>query len=836
MSGTVVAQIIPFLALPFISRIYTPDLTRVFTVYTSIINITTQIACLRYDYAIVVADDDDEAGGVFVLSCVLAIIFSLLMAACMWPFLPQIAGLFDISKEKESLWMIPLTTLICGTTTALNYFNVRYEKYKVIARANVIKSVAAVIIQIALYYLGCGYWGLILGQLLSNFFGNAEMFKTLKGRIHRNMMDRQFLNKVAKKNANFPKFMLASALANSLTLNLQPLAISNFYGSVNATYVQKANQLLGQPLTLISTAVSQVFLKQASVDKHNEKNLEKTFSNVAKWLAIIGVIPFAILFIFANPIIPLFLGKSWMQTAQVMKYLIPLFAVRFVVTPLTSSAIALGKQKATMIWQFCLLGTVVLPMLVDKLIIAIPFAWFLIITSGLMAIAYLIFYKFCYNIVKEAKSLNGSSDESSIDVNSAEKETPAETFAEVNSQEKGNNQMDDKKVKEKSEMKKQSKIGVRYKKISDYFKSNKPFGYTLVLLIIAVVCLAVIGGKSLNSWFNEQKYAKADATKIEFKDKNFETEIRKVINRSSGDIYDLDLEKVATLKIENVEIKQVPELKYFTSLQNLEISSSTISDISSLSNLVNLKDLDLSNNKIMDISALKNCTSLDTIDLSGNQITDISPIYGLTDVVKVNISNNSISNVSTSITQLKYLTDLNLSRNRISDNSVFSGMSQLKTLYLNSNKIVDVKPLTGMDKLEEYTMEDNAISKVTTLGDVPVLKKLNLENNNLTEINFVSKYPWLDELNINYNDVSSLEPLKDNTSLECLKMMYTKVTDVSVLKELYDSGKGKSKGKFNSIYLDPAFDRTKVLFMKDSFKFADSDTKKYFLDLKYKFN
>ena len=36
MSGTVVAQIIPFLALPFISRIYTPDLTRVFTVYTSI--------------------------------------------------------------------------------------------------------------------------------------------------------------------------------------------------------------------------------------------------------------------------------------------------------------------------------------------------------------------------------------------------------------------------------------------------------------------------------------------------------------------------------------------------------------------------------------------------------------------------------------------------------------------------------------------------------------------------------------------------------------------------------------------------------------------------------
>lgn len=402
MSGTAIAQLIPVVAQFFLGRIYTPTLSGPYTAYTSILNITMQISCLRYDYAIVVVDDDEDAGGVFVVSMLFAVTVSVVMAVCMWPFIPQIAGLMNISYAKNTLWLLPLSTFICGTTTALNYFNVRYDKYKTISQSVIIKSIVSVASQVILFYLGAGYWGLILGQLISYFCGNAKMCATLKGRIKKDMFRRDFLIRVAKENVNYPKYMLAGALVNSITLNMLPLASTTLYSAVEGAYVQKANMLLGTPATFVSNAISQVFLKKAATDKHNEHHLEKTFSSVAKWLAVIAIVPFGVLFIWREPLVAGFLGEKWRPMANVLVYLIPLFAVRFVVNPLTSSAIAMGKQKETMIWQFFLLGTVLIPTGIAYAC-KLPIYAFLAVSAVLMSAAYIIFYRFCYNVVKQAQ-------------------------------------------------------------------------------------------------------------------------------------------------------------------------------------------------------------------------------------------------------------------------------------------------------------------------------------------------------------------------------------------------------------------------------------------------
>ena len=82
--GTAIAQVLlPFIFMPILGRLYGPDPKGIYSTYVVITNITQQIACFRYDYAIVVADDDDEAGGTFVLSAGLAVIFSAFLALVM---------------------------------------------------------------------------------------------------------------------------------------------------------------------------------------------------------------------------------------------------------------------------------------------------------------------------------------------------------------------------------------------------------------------------------------------------------------------------------------------------------------------------------------------------------------------------------------------------------------------------------------------------------------------------------------------------------------------------------------------------------------------------------
>lgn len=401
-SGTAAAQLIPFLFLPILSRLYQPELYGIFSIYGSITAITQQIACFRYDYAIVVADSDDEAGGAFVLSVVLAVLFSALMGLVMWPFIPSLGIAFRLTGGAEhTLWMVPLTTFICGLTTALNYYNVRFEKYKVISASGIIRNSVMVVAQIGLALLGAGYWGLIVGQFLSYFFGNLRMMMTLKGRIHRSMFHLSFLKKVARKNMAYPKYMLPSAIANSFSINMMGVFTQMSYGGVMNGYYGQINRLLAQPLTLVSSSVSQVFLRGASVDKHDGEKLSKTFSTVTKWLIVISIFPFGILLLWGEPIISTFLGAQWRPMAEYLKCLIPLFMVRFVVTPLTNSAIALGRQKATMVWQFFLLAVVLIPSLLT-FVISMTYMQYLLATSLPMAAAYLIFYRFCQKIVKNA--------------------------------------------------------------------------------------------------------------------------------------------------------------------------------------------------------------------------------------------------------------------------------------------------------------------------------------------------------------------------------------------------------------------------------------------------
>lgn len=399
-SGTAAAQLIPIAAMYILGRLYGPELQGVYGIYVSITGITQQIACFRYDYAIVVVDSDEEAGGAFVLSAALAVLFSALIGLAMWPFIPSLGAALRLTGGAEhTLWMVPLTTFICGLTNALNYYNVRFEKYKVISISNIIRVSVMVVAQIGLAFLGFGYWGLIVGQFLSFFFGNLRMLMTLKGRVHRSMFRISFLKKVARKNVVYPKYMLPSAIANNLAINMMGVFTQMNYGGVMNGYYSLINRILGQPLQLISNAVSQVFLQGASADKHNGKKLSKTFASTTKWLLIISIFPFGVLLLWGEPIISRFLGEEWMPMAEYLRYLIPLFMVRFVVMPLINSAIALGRQKATMVWQFFLLTMVLIPSLLT-IVIPMTYTQYLLAASLPMAAAYLIFYHFCQKIVK----------------------------------------------------------------------------------------------------------------------------------------------------------------------------------------------------------------------------------------------------------------------------------------------------------------------------------------------------------------------------------------------------------------------------------------------------
>jgi internalin A len=91
---------------------------------------------------------------------------------------------------------------------------------------------------------------------------------------------------------------------------------------------------------------------------------------------------------------------------------------------------------------------------------------------------------------------------------------------------------------------------------------------------------------------------------VRFEDPNLEAVIRNTINKSSGNIYLCDVEKIISLYGANMGITNLSGIEYLTSLQFLDLKDNYISDISSLSSLSSLIYLYIDNNSISDISPL----------------------------------------------------------------------------------------------------------------------------------------------------------------------------------------------------------------------------------------
>ncbi len=120
--------------------------------------------------------------------------------------------------------------------------------------------------------------------------------------------------------------------------------------------------------------------------------------------------------------------------------------------------------------------------------------------------------------------------------------------------------------------------------------------------------------------------------------------------------------------------------------------------------------------------------TLTNLDLSGNKISDVNPLAGLTNLTSVDLTMNKISDIKP-LAGLTNLTSLSLNGNKISDVKPLAGLINLTTLDLNENKISDVKSLAGLINLTTLLLMGNQISDVKPLAGLTGLGYFELFEN-----------------------------------------------------------------------------------------------------------
>ena len=207
----------------------------------------------------------------------------------------------------------------------------------------------------------------------------------------------------------------------------------------------------------------------------------------------------------------------------------------------------------------------------------------------------------------------------------------------------------------------------------------------------------------------------ADTTTITFKDSIFYKEIQnllrdKIVSSSNNkiEIKTSDLQKVTSLQMPNLYIKDLTGIENFSYLTEINFSNNGLNNLTPLSNLTNLKKLEIYGNTFTSISPLKNLINLEYLDISRSLISDqntnenTSILLDLQNMSKLNyldVSHCTIIYIN-GIQNLTSLTYLNLYDNLISNFSYLSLLSNVIELRLGMNK----PSFTGLDSLKKLTM------------------------------------------------------------------------------------------------------------------------------------
>jgi len=352
ITGTVLAQLIPILLQPILSRIYDDAEYGTFTIYISIIGMLAAAGNLKFEGAVVLPDSDKKASALVIGGIIISFFFSALWFIIFLLFGEQIIETFRFSSSiKIWLLIIPFAIFVISSSRVLNYWLIRQKAFKASSVNKLARRASEGASQFAIIKFS-NQQGLIIGNIIGE---TVNFFISLKQSFNKNLSFKGITYNEVKEQLNrykdFPLYSFLPSLMNSISLFLPAIVINHFYAIETTGQFGFSRQILSIPIALISLSLSQVLIQKIAESSRNKnKILPLIFkiTSVLTGLAIVGII---IIEFFGIEIFTWVFGMEWKIAGELTQILIFSYAIKFIVSPLTAIFTALEKIKISSIWQ-----------------------------------------------------------------------------------------------------------------------------------------------------------------------------------------------------------------------------------------------------------------------------------------------------------------------------------------------------------------------------------------------------------------------------------------------------------------------------------------------------
>ena len=357
LSGTTIAQAIPILISPILTRLYSPSEFGMLALYLGLVNILAVVATGRYEAAIVLPKSSKDAAGILALCFILTLATVLLVALVLLGFGDTLLELLDATELGALVYLLPISILLAASMQILNYWMTRKGSFANIATAQVGQSLGSAFLQPSLKLLGYN-GGLILGNLGARAVGTAILARSVlkddKELFFK--LEWRHLLLLAKTHSTFPRANLPHALSDIAKNSGSVMLLASLFGQSVLGLYSLALRVLQVPVGIIGSALSQLLYKELSRRKNEQRPLYPYVKRVFLYLLTIALPSFLLLYLFLPDLFGLVFGKEWREAGEYGRLLIPYLLLNFLLSPLSQLPILLEWQKE--IFHISLIGNV----------------------------------------------------------------------------------------------------------------------------------------------------------------------------------------------------------------------------------------------------------------------------------------------------------------------------------------------------------------------------------------------------------------------------------------------------------------------------------------------
>jgi len=397
MSGTIVAQIIPIAISPILTRLYGPSEFALLSLYLAVANLFVLIAAFRYEQALMLPENDNEARKLLTLCLYINGFFACSVLSVFILFPGVVTIIPDGASLGRWLFLIPISILVMGIYRTMMSWSARTKKFRDIASARVVQTSCT-----SVSSWGGGVaalpGGLVLGEVVGQFCAaliliwrwRADILGSLKERV----LDCTVL---VKKYRKFALISVPHVLLDALKSSGMVFILAAFFGGEELGYYALMMRVLMAPVAIVGSSVAQVFYREATEVHMSGGDVRALVRAVTFRLSLISIPGFSLLAYIAPQLFGFIFGEDWRVAGEYTQILIPWAASHFIVMPVMQIPIIFNRQGTSLLFGVCgnfiMLGSIFIGGYLDDIVFG--FNLLAILMVGYSMLLYGWIYKIC---------------------------------------------------------------------------------------------------------------------------------------------------------------------------------------------------------------------------------------------------------------------------------------------------------------------------------------------------------------------------------------------------------------------------------------------------------